>query len=224
MRKFISGIAMLALTASLGTTACKKKSEEQGGGGGGGAAQASGKKAIDEAQANELVKTEVPGFEVSMPNVMGSFASMWLQGTEANAGGFVASAQVSIQECMACQPMKLDVWQKNAENLKAMLPRIHIDNPALVWEMFEIPLDDTHTAIGVYSASMVKEENSKASALGLDVFYNDGTNMMTIQVSARPKEGGPGSADDLAGLQAQMTKDEFVAAAKKIFAPFASTF
>lgn len=171
---------------------------------------------FDEAKVKELSELDVPGFKrIEGGQPMKGMAMPNYEQETANDNGRKAFVMVNAQKCMMCQPMDLAKWKAN-ENLKAMLPSIHKNNPNLVWDVEEIEAGGVK-AISVYERSFVKDDKTTATSNGMTVYYNNGKNMLTIQISVR---GGPPAKDE-AELETLYPKDQMVAVAKTFLAAFA---
>ena len=156
----------------------------------------------------------MPGYVVGMHQAQGDNAIVTVEMEKPLPSGAKIGAMITIGPCAFCQKLVLADWQKN-DNLKSMLPRIHIDNPAAVWDVGELDLGGKK-GIYTYSLSLV----GNASSNGLTVYYNNGTNNIMMMMYAH---GGP-SATKPEELSAWASKDDFIAAAKQLFAPYASNF
>ena len=172
--------------------------------------------AIDEVRAKELASIDVPEFTRTSSRATKTMALPSYQADAAFASGKRAHVDVMAQACVACMPMDVDKWRAN-ENLKSSLPKIHKENPNLVWEVEEIEAGGIE-AISIYKLSFAStdEGRSRGAAHGVRVHYNNGVNQLMLTVSAR---GGrlANSAEELA---AQFSKEEFMAVAKKFLAVF----
>lgn len=169
---------------------------------------------IDEiADGIYRICTPIPEAVIHIPGGF-TFNQYLIVDDEPLPSGAKIGAMMTIGPCAFCQKMVLADWQKN-DNLKSMLPRIHIDNPAAVWEVGELDLGGKK-GIYTYSLSLV----GNASSNGLTVYYNNGTNNIMMVMYAH---NGP-SATKPEELSAWASKDDFIAAAKQLFAPYASNF
>lgn len=214
---------LIAVFAVSLAAACGGKKEEKGEKktgtaekGGGGEQKGGGGATIDEAKAKELAALDVPGFKRISDRATKTMAMPSFEAEAANDKGKKAYVDVIAQGCVACMPLDVDKWKAN-ENLKSMLPRIHIDNPELVWDVEAIEADGTK-GIAIYKRSFVASEDgkSKGAAHGVQVHYHNGVNQLVVTVSAR----GGSMANSAEELAAEFTKEEFLDAAKKFLAAF----
>ena len=209
---------LLVTTLTLALAACggEKKDSDKGGKTGSGDKGDKGGGEIDEAKAAALNKLDVPGFKrLEGGMVMKGMANPVYEQETANATGNKAVVMVNAQPCMMCVPLTVAEWKAN-ENLKSMLPRIHIDNPKLIWEVEEIEAGGKK-GISIYHFSFVAEESGKATAHGLMVQYHNGVNQLALRISGRGT--WPETEED---LKAAYTKDEMMAVAKTFLAAFAA--
>jgi len=212
-------IAAFALTMSA---ACGGKKDDKGGKKAGTAAKGdkAGKKGggakIDEARAKELAVIDVAGFVRGGDRATKTMAMPSYDAEAANEKGKKIHVDVMAQGCMMCMPLDVDKWKSN-ENLKSMLPKIHKDNPDLVWEVEGIEAAGLK-GISIYKRSFASsnEGKSRGTAHGIQVHYHNGVNQLVLTVSAR----GGGMADSTEALAAEVSKDEFMAAAKKFLEAF----
>lgn len=212
-------IAVFALSLSA---ACGGKKEDKGGKktgtaeqGGGGDKKGGGAE-IDEAKAKELATIDVPGFTRTSDRATKTMAMPSYDAEAAKENGKKAHVDVMAQGCVACMPLDVEKWKAN-ENLKSMLPKIHKDNPDLVWEVEEIEAGGVK-GIAIYKRSFSASEDgkTKGAAHGVQVHYHNGVNQLVLTVSAR----GGGMASSAEELAAEFTKEEFLDAAKKFLAAF----
>jgi len=170
-----------------------------------------------EKEFNEFAQMKIEGFN-TLPHSKGSAmnAMLYLEGIKENDKGVFPSAMVSIMGCIGCAQQKMDkeVWRGRKDNLMMMLPSTHKNNPDLVFDIDEMDIDGTKV-ITQYGLSFVKTENSKASMHELDIFYNNGVNMMNIKVSGKHKQFK--MAESLDELKTEFTRAEMEAAAKSVF-------
>jgi hypothetical protein len=213
-------IAVFALTMSA---ACGGKKEDKGGKKGGtaekgdkGGKKGGGGATIDEAKAKELAAIEVAGFKSGGARATKTMAMPSYDAEAANEKGKKIHVDVMAQGCVACMPLDVEKWKANP-NLKSMLPKIHKDNPDLVWEVEEIEAAGLK-GISIYKRSFASsnEGKTKGTAHGVQVHYHNGVNQLVLTVSAR----GGGMANSAEELAASVSKDEFVAAAKKFLEAF----
>ena len=170
-----------------------------------------------EKEFKELAAVKVEGFKtLASSKGTRSNAMMFLESQEKNTSNMFASVMVSINNCFGCdmQKMDKDVWIKRKANLLLMLPRIHKENPDLVFEIDEMTIDSTRV-ITVYDLSYIKQERSTASSHSLQLFYNNGKIMLNITVSGRSRPFS--MSKSLEELKTRFTKDEMKAAARKVF-------
>ncbi len=172
--------------------------------------------AIDEARARELSSIDVPGFTRTSSRATKTMALPSYEADTAAASGKRAHVDVMAQACVACLPMDVDKWRAN-DNLKSSLPKIHKENPNLVWEVAEIEAGGIE-AISIYKLSFASTDDGKSrgAAHGVRVHYNNGVNQLMLTVSAR----GGSMASSAEELAAQFSKEEFMAVAKKFLAAF----
>lgn len=170
----------------------------------------------------ELSKTEVAGFKRTSERSSKSSATMTYEGATPNAQGWHAFATVMLEHCVFCSKMDLATWRANP-NLKRLLSSAHAENPALVFQVDEIELGG-RKGIAIYKESYVETKNasgtSKSTSYGLQVWFNDGTHQVMIDVSPRGKP----MASSVEELRASLTRAEMEAAARALFAPFAPVF
>ena len=115
--------------------------------------------------------------------------------------------------------MDLATWQGNKANLLGNLA-VHKTNPSLKLDIGELTLG-ARKAIVVYAASYLAVEGGGANVrLDYGVSYNDGANQLGLFMGYA--EGAlPESQEE---LEKAVTKDEFAAAAPKLFAAFGGGF
>lgn len=170
----------------------------------------------------ELSKTEVAGFQRTSERSSKSSATMTYEGTTPNAQGWHPFATVMVEHCVFCSKMDLATWRANP-NLKKLLSSAHAENPALVFQVDEIDLGG-RKGIAIYKESFVETKNasgtSKSTAYGLQVWFNDGTHQVMIEISPRGKP----MASSVEELRASMSRAEMEAAARALFAPLAPVF
>ena len=217
-----------AALVCLSPLSCGKKGGDEPGGGGGAASGGSGGGAggvetgptrMDKARVEKLVETEVEGFERGHTNVMGSLATIFYTATEANAHGRTANVQLTVGGCTGCLPMEAAAFEGRKENLMMMLSKAHKENPDLVFEIAEADFDG-RKVIFTHSLSYVERTTehgtSRSTSNGVNVFHNNGVNQLLLQVSGR----GKGMASSIDELRTQFTREEMLAAARKVFAAF----
>ncbi|MBL9085863.1 MAG: hypothetical protein JNM10_01860 [Planctomycetia bacterium] len=173
-------------------------------------------------QLAALATREVPGFRRTSQRSGKSNAVVTFEGTTANARGFRPTVQVIVEHCMFCAKLDVAAWRAN-EHLKRTLSTVHLENPALVFEVDALDLGG-RTGIGVYKESFVATKNAtgttRSSAHGLQAWFNDGTHQAMLEVSAR----GPALPDSLEAVRESMSRAEMEAAARAVFAAFADVF
>ncbi len=179
----------------------------------------SAKQQLSAERFAELSKTEVPGFTRTSERSSKSNATMTYEGKDPNAQGWHPSATVLVEHCVFCSKMDLAEWRANP-NLKKLLSSAHAENPALVFQVDEIDLGG-RKGIAIYKESFVETKNesgtSRSTAYGLQVWWNDGTHQVMIEVSPRGKP----MAGSLEELRASLSRAEMEAAARALFAPLA---
>ncbi len=170
-----------------------------------------------EAQFKQLMNLTVDGFD-SVPGGRASKgqATFYLQGKEKNQQGRYPFVMITVANCFGCgmQPMEKTAWEKKKDNLMMMLPKIHKENPALVFEIDELDIDGTRV-ITIFNLSFVKQESGAAASSGLNLHYNNGKRMVTLMISSRKKPFS--MAKSLDELKQQYSKAEYIAVARQIF-------
>lgn len=169
-----------------------------------------------------LATREVPGFRRTSQRSGKSNAVVTFEGTTANARGFRPTVQVIVEHCMFCTKLDVATWRANP-NLKRTLSTVHLENPALVFEVDALDLGG-RTGIGVYKESFVATKNAtgttRSSAHGLQAWFNDGVHQVMLEVSTR----GPGLPDSLEEMRQSMSRAEMEAAARAVFTAYADVF
>ncbi len=174
------------------------------------------------AQLAALTTRDVPGFtrtsQRSGPgNVVTTFEAATL-----NAQGYRLLAHVLLEHCAFCAKPDVAAWRANP-NLQRTLPAVHLENPALVFEVDGLDLAG-RTGIAVYKESFVvtttASGTTRAAAHGLQVWFNDGVHQVVIDVHGR----GPALPDSLETLRASFSRAELEAAARAVFAAYADVF
>jgi len=213
---------LIGLFAASVVAACSGRKEEAGNesagteasGGRPGAAAASAR--IDEARARELASIDVPGFRRIGDRATRTMAMPSYEAEVADDNGKRAHVDVVAKSCVGCLPMDVHKWRVN-ENLKSVLPKIHKDNPDLVWEVEGIEAGGLE-GISIYERSFVTADAPKPgdSRHGVIVHYNNGVNQLTLTVTLR----GGAPANSAAELAAEISKEALEEVARKFLAVF----
>jgi len=142
----------------------------------------------------------------------------------ANAAGYLPYVTLMIMKCpIRCMDLSVDKVKAN-QTLKSALPKVHKDNPKLVWEVDPIDFGGGKKGVSIYSRSFIKTgKGGTAAAHGLKAIYHNGTYMIQIEVVPRGAKGFKMPKDE-AEQKAQMSKADMVTTAKAIFAGFAKYF
>ena len=215
------------LLASLLLSCGKKAGEEPGGGGGaapGGPPAAAPARKLTPEQLQGLAGIDIDGFERRSGQVAHGKAQVVYQSREANASGVKASVWLAVGPCSLCFEMELAEWRARADNLKRDLPRVHIDNPALVFDIDEREVAGKKL-VTIYSLSFVEQERSDGrknplSSHRLVAFHHDGVNEITLRISGRATR----SPSSLEELRTRFTKEEMLAALDAVLSKFAGAF
>lgn len=169
-----------------------------------------------------LANRDVPGFRRTSQRSGKSNAVVTFEGTTPNAQGFRPVVQVVLEHCTFCAALDVATWRAN-DNLRRTLSSVHLENPALVFEVDALDLLG-HAGIGVWKESFVETKRAsgttRSSAHGLAAWFNDGVHQLMIDVSAR----GPALPGSLEELRRSMGRDEMEAAARAVFAAYADLF
>ncbi len=164
----------------------------------------------------------MPGFGRTSQRSGKSNAVVTFEGKTPNAQGFRPTVQVIVEHCMFCTKLDVATWRTNP-NLKRTLSTVHLENPALVFEVDALDLGG-RTGIGVYKESFVTKKTAtgttRSSAHGLQAWFNDGVHQVILEVSTR----GPGLPDSLEEMRQSMGRAEMEAAARAVFAAYADVF
>ncbi len=227
-----TSLLLIAIFALTTTASCGDKKENEGSNkktGGGilakkdqkapanrGSKKGGGKR-LDEAAATALLGVTVPGFTQTTKVVRKNMAQISYKSEKPNAQGKSIGLFIMAQPCVMCRKLDLAKWKAN-ENLKMMLPKAHKDNPELVWEVESLEAGGV-TGIYTYRLSFTKgaDGKRKSSSHGVTLYYNNGTNMVTVMVTGKRV-----FAKSLDELKTLITKEELVAAAKAALGAFAT--
>lgn len=174
-----------------------------------------------QADLERLRASTVPGYTSDGGRMLGTVAVVDYASPE-DADGTSLHVTVRLDDCdpFSCYDLATPIGPTELDNLKSNLPRVHIDNPDLVFQHGRFELAPGYEGFSFYSRSFVKTEGGRSSAHGLDVIYHDGQNNIGLKVFAR----GQGSPESEADLLAEMTEQEAGAAAREVFAAFAGEF
>lgn len=173
-------------------------------------------------QLAALSTRDVPGFRRTSQRSGKSNAVVTFEGTTPNAQGFRPTVQVIVEHCAFCAKIDVEAWRANP-NLRRTLSTVHLENPALVFEVDALDLGG-RAGIGVYKESFVAKKTAtgttRSSAHGLQAWFNDGVHQVMLEVATR----GPGLPDSLEALRESMGRAEMEAAARAVFAAYADVF
>lgn len=221
--------AAFALTALLALGACDDKKAADGAGGAEASAPAAKKakaddgKRFDNPKLLAIAKTQIEGFEA----VEGMGAGKPMMGqivyrysTPKDDKGVKVDAQVISGACNAgaCQELSLAAFEKRKDALPhtMMFTGGMKENPKLVHELAELDIDGKKTItahVFSYSERKVGGGTSRSGTHRLIVYYHDGSNHLQIQMSV---SGGSLSTEE--SFKGARSKDDLIAAAKKVFA------
>ena len=239
MTRRSSHVTVLVFSLAVAAAGCGKKDEDKGGKSKGkdkgktsknvdkdnDKGKSGSSAGWDEATYKKMSETKVDGFELQPgARATKNMANLYYKGAKANAKEMVPFVAVTLMKCpIRCMDLEVDKAKAN-QNLKMNLPKIHKDNPKLVWDVFEIDFGGKK-GLGIYNRSFMKTADGKgtATANGLMAFYHNGKHIIQFNVSARGAKEHK-SAKDEKELEEMMSKDEMVAAAKAVFAGFAGNF
>jgi len=169
-----------------------------------------------------LVTIEVDGYSIESARVS-EFGNATVQHLESAPAGPVAlSALVTFQPCdpFVCSDLSAEIDEQRRENIRSLLPRLHIDNPDLVEEIGPIELAG-RTVLAIYFRSFVDQDDGQATALSYRAITHDGTNLITVQVSPDFMSAG-GLAASAEELEERMDVDAGAAVAADVLTALSS--
>jgi len=218
MNRIVLGLLIVAVAAG-----CKKQKTQVTPVDGGPGARATpreaapGKPKVDAAKLDGLAATEVPGFvRTPVPSTRLDFLriAVWESQT-ANAKGQKIRVHGTIEPCARCAPPGPETIAKLKRNLSS---RASAD-PDLIWETGELDLGGTkalfayHVATSEYSPV---DGGIKLRAIdnGVEVSFDNGTLHLHLAASGAQVL----DATTEAALQAELSRDEMLAAVKTVFA------
>lgn len=225
MSKLLSVASVVALVCALGCSKKDKNNSKNKANDKTGAKTKSKGSGFTAETYKQMATTKIDGYQLdkgAMANK--SMVRVGYKGTKANAAGYIPYATVMVMKCpIRCMDLSVDKVKAN-QNLKSALPKVHKDNPKLVWEVDPIDFGGGKKGVSIYSRSYIKTgKGGTAAAHGLKAIYHNGTYMIQIEVVPRGAKGFkmPSSDEE---QKAQMSKADMVATAKAIFAGFAKYF
>ncbi len=174
-------------------------------------------RALDSTLLTSISRHEIDGFVRVRGNVSRGVASAYYEADSANDQGVTISVMVSAKRCAICRETNADEWREDRSSLLSRLPRVHAENPDLVFEIDEISVAGK-TAIVTYERSYLANTRATSTAHALTLYYNNRVNQVVLFVSATGINSTIASSAD---LEAALSKDEMAAAAESIFAEIA---
>lgn len=210
----------LALVLVLCMPACGEKNDATNNAAAGG--ESSGAAQWDEAKFKKIAATSIDGFEVKKSRMppRKDMANVNYVRTQKNAAGNQVKVVATSQGCMMCQKMDLAEWKANKHLRKGTENSKVVGSPGHVWELFEIEFGKDQKAMATYDLGYFKKDKSTFYSNGMKVFYNDGTNMVTLTVGLSGFMQGQ-SVDE---LKKNLSKQEMVDASKKVLTALHSHF
>ena len=174
-----------------------------------------------EADFERLIALEVDGYTITSGNVS-EFGNATVQYLEDTPSTTVAlAALVTFQACdpFVCSDLTAELDDQARENVRSLLPRIHIDNPDLVEEVGPTQIAG-RPALGIYFRSYVAQDDGQATALSYRAITHDGANLITVLVNPDFASAG-GLADSAEELAARMSSADGAAVAEDVLAALA---
>jgi hypothetical protein len=210
----------LALVLALCMPACGEKDDATNNAAAGG--ESSGAAQWNEAQIKKIGATSIDGFEVKKNGMppRKDLANVTYVRTQKNAAGSQVQVNALSQGCMMCKKMDLAEWKANKHLRKGTENAKLVGSPGHVWELFEIEFGKDQKAMATYDLGYLKKDRSTFQSNKMKVFYNDGTNMVTLTVGLSGFSRGK-SVDE---LKKNLSKQEMVDASKKVLTALHSHF
>ncbi|MCB9560723.1 MAG: hypothetical protein H6708_09975 [Kofleriaceae bacterium] len=182
MRSITRFAIALAAALALAGTGCGKKDDKGGGGGGGGGASA---KQGGDVDVEALAGVTVDGWKIEVMNKGRGTVTASGDGT---IDGKKVNALINVGACASTVCTKVDVaeYQKNADNLKAMMSTAMKEDPNTIFEIKGAKMGGKDV-VTVYSLGFLSSNGSRVSNHGLNVFWNDGNGAVTLIISDRER-------------------------------------
>ncbi|MCB9565066.1 MAG: hypothetical protein H6708_32175 [Kofleriaceae bacterium] len=204
-------VPLLGVTAALAVTGCKDKAE---GAGSAGHTRAAPPRAID---VDALAAVTAPGFTFSTTSKRRDKVTLAFRGEVAGAK---VKGLIDVGKCVPadlCPTLDVDAFRAN-KDLEGVLSSALAHDPRTVFEIDRADLGGREV-ITVYRLGFVETGETTVSDHGLDVWWNDGTNMLMINIY----DGEVVHADSFEEFQARATRPGFDAAAAALVEAFDGT-
>ncbi len=178
--------------------------------------EASGRAEWTDADFERLVALPIDGYTLESGEVseFGNATSRYLENVPSTT--VTLGALVTFDTCdpFLCTDLAAELDEQARENLRSLLPTVHIENPDLVEEVGPTELAG-RTVLGIYFRSYVGRDDGQSTALSYRAITHDGTNLITVQVGPDFMAAG-GLADSAEELAERMSPAEGAAVAEDI--------
>jgi hypothetical protein len=175
-------------------------------------------RALDSTLLTSISEHEIDGFVRVRGTVARGIASAYYEADTANESGVTASVMVSAKRCAICRAMDASEWRDDRNALLSRLPRVHAENPELVFEIEDLSVAGK-SAVVTYERSYLTNTRAAPIAHALTLYYNNGVNQVVLFVS--PTGIDTSSITSSADLEKALPKEAMAAAADRVFAELA---